>query len=82
MSGSWEIFFHFKGFSGADIYHSEVKMHSCEVKNFFLLVKNYFSKFPKIFYDQVLGRSKSFSFDLLKNMKNSNLVRQNNVKNA
>ena len=60
MSGSREIFLYFKGFNGTDIYHSDVKMRLCKVLIFFLLVKNYFSKFPKIFYDLTLGRSKSF----------------------
>ena len=37
MSGSQEFFFHFKGFSGTDIYHSDVKMRACTVENIFFI---------------------------------------------
>ena len=55
-----KFFFHFEGFSGNVIYHSDVKMRSCKVKNFFLFVKNYFSKFPKFFPTKCLGDQKIF----------------------
>ena len=53
MSGSRENVFTlvYKDFSGTDIYHSDIKnafvLRYC--KSFFLLTKNYFSKFAKFF---------------------------------
>ena len=55
MSGSRKLFLCFKGFNGTDIYHSDVKMRLCKVLIFFLLGKNYFSKFPKYFTTKCLG---------------------------
>ena len=31
------FFFHFKGFSGTDIYHSDVKMRACTVEKLFFI---------------------------------------------
>ena len=42
MSGSREYFFHFKGISGTDIYHSDVKMRACTVENFFFNFQKFF----------------------------------------
>ena len=68
-SGSLEIFFHFIGFSGTDIYHSDVKIRLCRVLFiYFLLVKNYFSRFPKF----CLGDQKVFS-QFVEKCENSNL---------
>ena len=56
------FFLYFKGFSGTDIYHSDVNMRSCKVSIFFLLVKIYFSKFPKFFTTKYLGDQKVFPY--------------------
>ena len=60
MSGFREILFHFKGFSGTDICHSDAKMCSCKVKNFFSVVKNCFLKFPKFFTTKYLADQNFF----------------------
>ena len=60
MSGSREFFFHFKGFSGTDIYHSDVKMRAGTAEKFFLIAKNYFLKFPKVFPTKCLIDRKFF----------------------
>ena len=55
------FFFYFdKDFSSTDVYHSDVKNASLQVKIFFLLIKNYFGKFAKIFEDKMLVRWKFF----------------------
>ena len=54
MLGSREILLYFKGFNGTDIYHLS------KVSIFFLLGKNYFSKFPKFFTTKCLGDQKVF----------------------
>ena len=59
MSGFREIFFYFKGFSETDINHSDEKCAHVQL-NFFLLVKNYFSKFPKFFTTKCLEYQKVF----------------------
>ena len=60
MSGSREFFFHFKSFSGTDIYHSDVKMRACTVEKFFLFRLKLFFKISKSFSDQMFDRSKIF----------------------
>ena len=61
MSGSWEILFSIlEGFSGTDMCHSDAKMRSWKAKKFFLLVKDYFSKFPKFFTIKCSGDQKVF----------------------
>ena len=60
MTESGKFFFHFKGFSGTDIYHFESKTGSHKVKKFFSLVKNYFSKVLNIYTTKYLGDQKVF----------------------
>ena len=60
MSGSREFFFHFRGFSGTDIYHSDVKMRACTVEKFCFIRQKFFFKISKSFSDQMLDRSKIF----------------------
>ena len=44
------FFFHFKGFNGTDIYHSDVKMRACTVeKTFFYSLKIFLQHFQKFF---------------------------------
>ena len=42
-------FFHIKGFSGTDIYHSDVKMRACSVEKIFYSLKIFFQNFQKFF---------------------------------
>ena len=60
MSESREFFFHIKGFSGSDVYHSDVKMRACTVKTFFFYSLKFFFKISKSFFDQMLDRLKLF----------------------
>ena len=57
MSGSREIFYFGKDFSGTDIYHSDIKNALLQIKIFFAYEKLFF-KIRNIFYDEMLVRSK------------------------
>ena len=76
MSGSGEIFFYFKGFSGTDIYHSDVKMRLCKVSVFSYSFKIIYQNFHN-FLRPNAWEIKKFFLNLL---KNSNSIRQNNIK--
>ena len=47
MSGSREIFYINKGFSGTDIYHSDIKKCVTANLKFFLLTTNFFLNLSK-----------------------------------
>ena len=80
MLESQEFFFHYKGFSDTDTYHSDIKIRARTVERmFFYLLKIIFENF-QIFLQPNGWEIKKFFFDLLTNVKNSNSVSQDNIK--
>ena len=71
-----KLFLYFKGFSGTDIYHSDVKMRLCKVLIFSYSLKIIFQNFQN-FLRPNAWEIKKFLLNLLKKL---NSVRLNNIK--